>query len=407
MSAIDNKATERNQRFQEYFKELRAKYLTKDSTELTLRTPLENFLKSLNKDYGLVQEPKRIAGLGAPDFKAYKKTIKIGYIETKDLGKNLDEELKSEQLEKYMKSIDNLILTNYTRFILIRDSVPLFDYSIFNLSDLENSRFVIHNDKIQQMMDLIETFFDKYNLQNIRSAAELSLELSKRAKLLKVLAEKQLEEDIEKANKNQPTSSVYDFYEGVKELIKDINIDDCADAYAETITYGLFLAKMNDSQPLNRASAAAYIPRSIGVIKRIFMNISGDSLPSNLSWLIDEIIDVLNASNMEDVLLEIDSRGKKDKDPFTFFYEDFLAAYDPLKKKHLGVFYTPRPVVSFIVNSIHQILKNDFGKINGFADDSVTVLDPAIGTGTFLWLIYILTLSELKNKGLGGLISKK
>jgi type I restriction-modification system DNA methylase subunit len=110
---------------------------------------------------------------------------------------------------------------------------------------------------------------------------------------------------------------------------------------------------------------------------------------------------------MQDILSEIDERGKKDKDPFTFFYEDFLSAYDPEKKKHLGVFYTPRPVVSFIVNSVNQILKSDFGKPNGFAEDSVTVLDPAAGTGTFLWLIYILTLAELKNKGLGGLIRKK
>jgi predicted helicase len=110
---------------------------------------------------------------------------------------------------------------------------------------------------------------------------------------------------------------------------------------------------------------------------------------------------------MKDVLTEIDARGKKDRDPFTFFYEDFLSAYDPEKKKHLGVYYTPRPVVSFIVNSINHILKNDFNKLHGFADDDVTVLDPAIGTGTFLWLVYTLTLVELKNKGLGGLISKK
>lgn len=110
---------------------------------------------------------------------------------------------------------------------------------------------------------------------------------------------------------------------------------------------------------------------------------------------------------MDDVLSEIDTRGKKDRDPFTFFYEDFLSIYDPEKRKHLGVYYTPRPVVPFIVNSINQILKNDFGKLNGFADDDVTVLDPAVGTGTFLWLVYILTLTELKKKGLSGLIRKK
>ena len=344
--------------------------------------------------------------MGVPDFKCFKKGIKIGYIETKDLNVNLDDELQSEQIEKYKSSINNLILTNYHRFIFIQSNRPSFDFILFSMSDLDIPRFEIQREKIDEFLRLVEDFFG-YGLPTIKSASELSMELSKKARLLKVLAKRQLEEDIMLTKKGESTSSVFDFYEGAKELIKDITVDDCADAYAETITYGLFLAKMNDPQKLDRNSASAYVPRSIGIIKRIFMNISGDSLPSNLSWLIDEIIDVLNASKMQDILSEIDERGKKDKDPFTFFYEDFLSAYDPEKKKNLGVFYTPRPVVSFIINSVNQILKRDFGKPNGFAEDSVTVLDPAAGTGTFLWLIYILTLAELKNKGLGGLIRKK
>lgn len=392
--------------FQEYFKEIRKKYLSGDYTEITLRTPLENFVKGLNKDLDLIQEPKRTQKVGAPDFKAYRKNVKVGYIETKDLGKNLDEELGSEQIEKYRRSIDNIILTNYNRFILIRSNRTPFDFNLFEMSDLANPRLVISDEKIEKFLKLLG-FFISYNLPTIKSAEELSLELSKKAKLLKELAKEQLEEDIQRVKNNESTSSLYDFYEGTKEMIKDISIDDCADAYSQTITYGLFLAKINCPSILDRNTAASYIPRSIGVIKRIFVNISGDLLPSNLSWIIDETIDILNASNIKDILSEIDVRGKTDRDPFIFFYEDFLSAYDPEKKKHLGIYYTPRPVVSFIVNSINLILKNDFNKSNGFADDDVTVLDPAVGTGTFLWLIYTLTLVELKNKGLGGLIRKK
>jgi type I restriction-modification system DNA methylase subunit len=392
--------------FQEYFKEIRSRYLTGDYTEITLRTPFENLIRSLSKDFSLIQEPKRTEKLGAPDFKAYRKNVKIGYIETKDLNKNLDEELESEQIKRYMSSLDNLILTNYSRFILLRGTQTLFDFSLFNLSDLDNAHFVISDEKIREFLRLIDFFFS-YNLPTIRSAQELSLELSKRAKLLKELAKEQLEEDIARAKNNEPTSSVYDFYEGTREMIKDISIDDCADAYAQTITYGLFLAKINCPDIVDRNTASAYIPRSIGVIKRIFVNISGDSLPSNLSWIIDEIIDILNTSEIREILTEIDARGKMDRDPFIFFYEDFLSAYDPEKKKHLGVYYTPRPVVSFIVNSINYILKRDFNKLHGFADDDVTVLDPATGTGTFLWLIYTLTLVELKNKGLSGIITEK
>lgn len=130
-------------------------------------------------------------------------------------------------------------------------------------------------------------------------------------------------------------------------------------------------------------------------------------MPSSITWIIDEIVDIMNASEMKSILSAIDARGKSDRDPFTFFYEDFLTAFDPEKKKHMGVYYTPRPVIHFTSNSIDLILQNDFGKSDGFADDSVTILDPAVGTGTFLWLIYTLTLVKLKNKGMSGLIRKK
>lgn len=269
--------------FSEYLSEIRKRYLTGDYTEITLRTPLENLVKSLNQDFNLLQEPRRMKKIGAPDFKAFRKNVKIGYIETKDLGKNLDEELESEQIKKYRSSIDNIILTNYSRFLLLRRNQIPFDFSLFNLQDLDNPKFVMPQDRMTDFIGLLETFFIDWDIPSITSAEELSLILSRKAKLLKDLAKEQLEEDLLKIKNNEPPSSIYDFYEGTKELIKEIKIDDCADAYAQTITYGLFLAKMNCSAILDRNIAGSYIPRSIGVIKRIFVNISGDSVPSNLS----------------------------------------------------------------------------------------------------------------------------
>jgi Predicted helicase len=392
--------------FQDYFKEIRKRYSTGDYTEGTLRTPLENFIESLDKNFDLIQEPKRVQKLGAPDFKAFNKAVKIGYIETKDIDKNLDNELESEQIKKYRESIDNIILTNYSRFILLRNNQKLFDINLFGLSDLGSLRHVITDEKIKDFLGMVDIFFT-YRRQTIRSPKELANELSKKARLLKDLAKEQLEEDLLKVKNNEEASSIYDFYEGLKELIKDVNTDDCVDAYAQTITYSLFLAKTNCPDKLDRSTAVSYIPKSVGVIKRIFINISGDSLPSNLSWIVDEVVDILNASDIKNILSEIDFRGKKDRDPFTFFYEDFLSQYDPKKRKHWGIFYTPRPVVNFIVNSVNQILKRDFNKIRGFAEDDVTVLDPCVGTGTFLWLAFTLTLVELKNSGLRGLIKQK
>jgi len=164
--------------FQKYFKEIRSRYLTEDYTEFTLRTPFENFIKSLNNNFHLTQEPKRVQQLGAPDFKAYRKASKIGYIETKDLGKNLDNELESEQIKKYKESINNIILTDYSRFILIRNNQKIFDLNLFNLPDLNNSKFTISEDKIEEFITLVDDFFG-YKIPTIKSAKELAEELSK------------------------------------------------------------------------------------------------------------------------------------------------------------------------------------------------------------------------------------
>ncbi len=358
----------------------------------------------------LIQEPERAREFGAPDFKAFYRNRKVGYIETKNIGENLDKILESEQLEKYKKSIDNIILTDYLRFILIRKGNKIFDFNLFSVSDFDNPRFSISNEKMEIFNQFINEFFG-YKLPTITSAEELANELSKRAKLLKDFAKIQLEEDMKRLKDDEIPSSIYDFYEGIKELIKDISIEDCADAYAQTVTYGLFLAKKNieekNHDKLDRRTASFYIPKNVGIIKRIFLNIAGDEFPPNVSWIIDDIIDILNSAEVKGILTKIDKRGKKDKDPVIFFYEDFLNYYEPQKRKHLGVYYTPRPVVNFIVNSIHSILKKHFDKPKGLAEDEINVLDPAIGTGTFFWIAFLAVLNELKNKGLGGMINYK
>jgi len=353
-----------NKEFQRYFKEIRRVYLQGDCTEWTLRTPFENFIKSLNSNYNLIQEPKRTKGLGAPDFKAFFGPRKVGFIETKDLGENLDKVLESDQLKKYIESINNLVVTDYIRFILIRNSRKVFDFNLFHMSDLDNANFVIPNDKIETFIQFVNQFFG-YKLSTITSAEELAKELSKRTKLLKELAREQLEEDLKRVENDETPSSIYDFYLGIKELIKDISVEDCADAYAQTVAYSLFLARRNCPSELDRRNISFYIPKNIGIIKRIFINISGDELPSNISWIIDDIVDVLNAAKLDEILTKIDRRGKKDKDPIIFFYEDFLNYYEPEKRKRLGVYYTPRPVVNFIVNSAHLILKKIFWQANG------------------------------------------
>ncbi|TMS40631.1 MAG: DNA methyltransferase [Methanobacterium sp.] len=392
----------------EYLQEVRKIYSNKDYTELTLRTPFENLITGLNDEFNLIQEPKRVVNLGAPDFNAFLGSAKIGSIETKNLGENLDKIISSEQIKKYIDSIDNLILTDYSRFILIRNGQKVIDFYLFTLMDLENSNFNIPDEKIELFKQLIDEFF-YFKLPTIKDAEELARELAKKAKLLKDRVKIQLKEDLSKnTDENALLSPIYDFYLGIKSLIIDINIEDAADAYAQTVTYGLFLARKNPlNKEIDRISAYAFIPENIGIIKRMFTNMSTSEFPSNISWIIDDIVKILNVTDMNEVFSAINKRGLIDKDPIIFLYEDFLNFYEPDKKKKLGVYYTPRPVVNFIVNSINFILKKNFDKSTGLAEDTVTVLDPAAGTGTFFWITFLVVLGELVDNNLSGLIPGK
>jgi hypothetical protein len=209
-------------------------------------------------------------------------------------------------MAKYKASINNIILTNYLRFILIRNNEITFDIDLFTIGDLTHASFVLPEGRLDQFIKLNESF-TSYKIADIDSGEVLARELSKKAKLLRILAEQQLETDLKS---EESRSSLFDFYEGIRALINDIKISDCADEYAQTITYGLFLAIMNSKNLLTRENAAYAVPQGVGIIRKVFANIAAD-LPSNLTWIIDEVIEVLNASNMPLILSQIDKRGRK------------------------------------------------------------------------------------------------
>lgn len=403
-------------KFHKYFKDVKNIYINNDYTEHTFRPCFFNFIHSLNSDYKLTNEPKKEFG-GRPDCKARRNEIRAGYIETKGLEINLD--IKSKQIRKYIDEIDNLILTDYKRFILIRKKNVIFDVTLFNINDLRND-FYISNKKMNDFNTLISNFFD-YK-RKIKSSKELANELSKQAKELKKRASECLRIDLDNIKKHKEkvktqtkpikescvcepeTSSIYKFHTIIKESIHDIKIDDSADAYAQTLIYGLLLAKDNHKNTLSIENISHHVPKSIPIIKEIFNNIFID-LTHEIRQIIDECIEILNVTNIDDVLSQ--KSMKENPDPFMYFYEDFLLSYDPKKRKSNGVYYTPQPIVSFIVNSVNQILKDDFSKKLGFADDSVTTLDPSTGTGTFLRETFCIALDEISKSDVSALRDNK
>ena len=156
-----------------------------------------------------------------------------------------------------------------------------------------------------------------------------------------------------------------------------------ADLYAQTITYGLFAARTRANGSFNRRLAYNFIPPTIGILRDVFQFISLGSLPQQMEVIIDDIAAVLSAADISSILQDFYKKGKG-QDPIIHFYETFLNKYDPKTREQRGVYYTPEPVVNYIVHSLNEILKTDFNKEDGFANPDVKVLDPAGGTLTFL-----------------------
>jgi len=211
--------------------------------------------------------------------------------------------------------------------------------------------------------------------------------------------------------KNGPLHNLFDNFEQV--LIHDLTIDSFADMYAQTITYGLFSARASHERDFEVEDISAMIPNTNPFLKNLFEECTrlGDSVSDNLNLVelgVSELIILLKESNIEAVLQDF-GRQKKNEDPVIHFYEDFLREYDSHQRIKRGVFYTPDPVVSFIVRSVDHILRTEFDCLDGLADTSTTklkyerkskrskkliedvkevpkvqVLDPATGTGTFL-----------------------
>ncbi len=218
----------------------------------------------------------------------------------------------------------------------------------------------------------------------------------------------------DETDENYDNAQLWDMYSTFRRvLLHDITPADFADIYAQTIAYGMFAARLHDDTPdtFSRMEAATLIPKTNPFLRNIFQNIAGYDLDPRISWIVDDLASTFRATDMKRIMQGYGHTGRKD-DPMIHFYEDFLSAYDPRQRKAKGVWYTPQPIVRFIVRAIDSLLISDFGLPLGLADYStverevvseqytkgkrgekatyrkkfhrVQLLDPATGTGTFL-----------------------
>jgi hypothetical protein len=332
---------------------------------------------------------------GNPDMRVWDGNYRsIGYVEAKRPGIDLNKIQESKQLQRYFNAFPNVILTDFFEFRLYKEGRLTDKVSIgrpFVARKLHETPPV---EQEEAFIVLLQEFFS-HSAPVTQRASSLAKELARRTRYLEHTIEVELVEETSK--------ELTGFYKAFQQyLIADLSKSAFADLYAQTITYGLFAARTRSSGYFTRKNAREFIPSTIGILQDVFDFISYRNLPQNIGWIVDDIAGVLNAANTDEILTRYYEEGKGD-DPIIHFYETFLGEYNPDLREKRGVYYTPEPVVRYIVHSVHHLLKEKFDKPLGLADDSVTVLDPAAGTLTFITEAFKVAVNEfIQTYGEGG-----
>jgi predicted helicase len=385
---------------QQYIDNINSAFKRGNATEHTYRGDLKQLIESIVTDVAATNEPKR-QSCGAPDYILTKKDIPVGFIEAKDVGdKDLEGNKKTgnkEQFDRYKASLNNLIFTDYIDFHLYRDGQFVTKIAI---AEIQDGKIVALPNNFSSFENLLKDFCTHIS-QSIKSSKKLAEMMAGKARLLSEVIEKALTSD----ETNQENSTLKDQMNAFKEiLIHDITPKGFADVYAQTIAYGMFAARLHDPTlpTFSRQEASELIPKSNPFLRKLFGYIAGPDIDDRIKWIVDSLVEIFLACNVAEILKNY-GKTTKMEDPIIHFYETFLSEYDPKLRKARGVWYTPAPVVNFIVRAVDDILKTEFDLPQGLADTSKTkikvnlqgklveqevhkvqILDPATGTGTFL-----------------------
>ncbi|WQU45047.1 N-6 DNA methylase [Helicobacter pylori] len=380
------------------------KDITPESNELTHRAFLQILLTSLkenfNTEFKIEHEPKRERG-SQPDFRISYQGLNIGYIENKRVGTDLNQLLKDDQVLKYLELNPNLMLTDYLNFMWVgkdENNEPSIKRGISIASLDELSKPLKSNPQTER--DLIELFksFFNYEAAPITNAKDFATHLSTPTKYLKDALITYQQED-----------QVSSIFKNFKEyLYEELSFEDFSDAFAQTLTYSLFLAKLNHPfEKINLDNVRSSIPKNFAVIREMADFLKRLDSIKEIQWLLDEILSLINHVDMDSIIKNLND----DKDPYLHFYETFLSAYDPKLREKKGVYYTPDSVVEFIINALDSLLKMHFkdaplGLKSALDNENIKLLDFATGTGTFLLEAFRKAL-EVKKTSDGGTSTKE
>jgi predicted helicase len=375
-----------------------------------LQTLINNSSIEINS---VIEEKGNKAGI--PDFTVRKNQRLIGYIEAKKIGEDLNKIQETEQLKRYFDANigQNLILTNFLEFRLFRDG-KLYLYS--SLGKLTNNQIIFNKD-FTKTADLINNFAN-FQEKTINNYLDLAQQMAIYTKSVKYAIEQSLtlEESLQLENKTGELTTLKSVFSDL--LLPDLDDNNFADMYAQTIAYGLFTARFyhaqnsdkssltllekqgnnrntNSPRPLGeglgvrvftRQNASTYISNKIPFLKGLFQTIIKEDQDSQIDWAINNLIELFAQVDMDNILENFNQETGK-QDIIVHFYETFLASYEVSLRKGRGVYYTPESAVFFIVKAVNDILDRDFDLELGLGARNVNILDPATGTGTFLYQV--------------------
>ncbi|GAA6802047.1 DNA methyltransferase [Helicobacter pylori] len=380
------------------------KDLTPEKNELAHRSFLQNLLNRLkdhfNKEFKIEHEPKREQG-SQPDFRVSFQGLNIGYIENKRVGEDLSQLLKNKQILKYLELNPNLMLTDYLNFMWVgkdENNAPLIrkEISVASLDELSKPL----KPKPQTERDLIELFksFFNHEAAPITNAKDFATHLSPCTRYLK-----------DALIKYQEKTQVSSIFKNFKEyLYEELSFEDFSDALAQTLTYSLFLAKLNHPfEKINLDNVRSSIPENFALIREMADFLKKLDGIKEIQWLLNEILSSINHVDMDSILKDLND----DKDPYLHFYETFLSAYVPKLRESKGVYYTQDSVVKFIINALDSLLKTHFkdaplGLKSALDNENIKLLDFATGTGTFLLEAFRKAL-EMRKTSDGGISTKE
>ena len=369
-----------------YLEGLRGISIVSGATEHTYREPLVRFLVAASKDLGFgevgVHGELRLASVGQPDLQVVNAAgSPIGYGETKVPGSASDfaKVLESEQIGRYRASIENLLVTDFIHFALFRADVGRLDVTLIETpGGLTAGSHAVSEPVLTQFSQVLSAFFSA-SAPSATSAEQLADGLARRATLLRDAIRTLI---VSSQAEGEPLRRLWDFYR--RSLMSDMDADDFADTYAQTLIYALFLARLEKGPLTDLDAAWRAIPDDVPIMRSAIEPLrAAGRMPDPMSvWLTDSLH--LLAATPNSIIETIGHPSAGTPDPILYFYEHFLAAYNRVERIKRGVYYTPRPLVEYLVRAVHDTLKASFGKPLGLADKDVRLLDPALGTGTFL-----------------------